>query len=74
MSKTIKAKFKCTEVRTPTETSEQVKFGVVTTGSKENETFSKFTPSGSLDLTITNEELLGHFKVDKEYFVNIVEA
>ena len=37
---------------------------------KENKEWSKYTPSGNIQMTITNKNVLDFFQVDQEYFVN----
>ena len=51
---TVRAKFKCIEL-TQTENGEKIKLIPVTSGSKENESFFKWTPYGSIEIgTITS--------------------
>jgi len=44
------------------------------TGSEENKTFSKYTPSGKIALTITNEQAYDFFKIGKEYYIDFTKA
>ena len=39
-----------------------------------NEEWSKWTPSGRFEMTITNPAALDQFVVGEEYFVDIVKA
>lgn len=39
-------------------------------GTDENNTFAKWTPSGSLQLNITNTELIGTFKTGTEFYID----
>jgi hypothetical protein len=39
-----------------------------------NETWSKWTPSGKLEMTITNPEAVAQFEVGKDYFVDFTLA
>lgn len=74
MSKKIKAKFKCHVVH-DFGSQKKVDFTVVTSGSEENKSFSKWTPSGDLSLTVTDETLaFDHFVPGKEYLLEITEA
>ena len=41
---------------------------------EENKTWSKFTPSGSLSMTVTNPDVFGKFVPGKEYLLNFSEA
>jgi hypothetical protein len=43
------------------------KFSAVTSGSDENKTFWKWTPSGGIELSSIRDEL---FEVGKEYYVD----
>lgn len=39
-------------------------------GSDENNTYAKFSPSGSFQLTVANPALIGKFAVGEEYYVD----
>jgi len=70
----IKAKFKCDHVDLKDE-NEYITLNVVTDdGGECNRQWSKFTPSGSLDLVISNEKAHGKFEVGKCYYVYIEET
>ena len=43
-------------------------------GSDENNTYAKFTPAGSLLLTVVNPALLGMFEVGEEYYLDFTKA
>lgn len=43
-------------------------------GSDENNTYAKFSPSGSLQLTVVNPVLLGKFSVGEEYYLDFTKA
>ena len=76
MSTTVRAKFKCEYVEKYQSGDTQqvtVRFGAVTRDG-ENKDWSKWTPSGSLSMTISNQNLIDHFVVGKEYFLDITEA
>jgi hypothetical protein len=47
-----------------------VKMNPVTSGSKENESFYKWTPSGSLELGTINAEAAEQFKPGKEFYLD----
>lgn len=70
----VRAKFRCNTVQQFEGGQEKVDFMPVTTGSEENKTWSKYTPSGSLSMTITAEGAVGQFKPGKEYYLDIVPA
>lgn len=43
-------------------------------GLDENNTFSKFTPSGLIELTITNPALLGQINEGDQFYVDFTKA
>jgi hypothetical protein len=43
-------------------------------GSDENNTYAKFSPSGSLTLTVANPTLFDKFKPGEEYYVDFTKA
>lgn len=49
-----------------------VRFTAVTAGKPDCETWSKYTPSGELKMTITNPVAMQHLQVGKDYFLDIV--
>lgn len=40
----------------------------------ENESWSKYTPSGNIEINITNPEAYNQFTVGKSYYINFTEA
>lgn len=69
---TTRCKFKCERVELHTGGAKSAIFIPVSSGSKENESFWKYTPSGSLSLTWLNPNV--DFMPDKEYYLDISEA
>lgn len=69
----IKVKFECGSVR-KTVYGENVECTPVLSGSEENKSFSAATPSGKLELMITNPEAYGSFVPGRSYYVTIDEA
>ena len=67
----VRAKFKvASKTLTATITGEiltQIKMAAVTSGSKENESFFRYTPSGFLDLGVVPESISEQFEIGKEY-------
>ncbi len=51
-----------------------VKLSPVIGGSEENKSFSIYTPSGSIELHITNPVALGFFEPAGEYYVEFKKA
>jgi hypothetical protein len=43
-------------------------------GSDENNTFANWTPSASLQMTVTNPELLGRFRLGDTFYVDFTPA
>jgi len=43
-------------------------------GSDENNSFAKWTPSATLQLTVTNPALIGTLDIGTEYYVDFTEA
>jgi hypothetical protein len=41
-------------------------------GNNEDNTFAKYTPSGLLHLSVTNESAIGFFVVGQKYYLDIV--
>ena len=73
MANRIRAKMKVDEVvKRPV--SETIKLGAVTSDSEENKSFSKYTPSASLEINITNEAAFGFFEAGKEYYLDFTSA
>lgn len=69
----IRAKFKCSTIEV-FEGGETVKLNAVSDKEGTNATWSKWTPSGSLTMTINNPDALGRFTPGKEYFLDFTEA
>ena len=71
----VKAKFICASVMV-TKDYDAVTFSAVysTDPKSPNYTWSKYTPSGELRMTITNEAVRGVFKPGSEYLLSFEEA
>ena len=54
--------------------SETLTLYPVTGGSDENKSFSNSTPSGKIEIQITNPELFGKFKTGESYYVDFTKA
>ncbi len=67
-----RAKFLCTDVKDNGSDGKAVSFLPVTSGSEENESFFRFTPSGSIQLNVVNPEV--NFEQGKEYYVDFIPA
>lgn len=74
---TVRAKFRCDIVAYEGQGDgryQRVGFQAVTADAEENKTWSKWTPSGSLVMTISNPAAFDSFEVGQEYFIDIVPA
>jgi hypothetical protein len=70
----VRAKFIVESVTNNRHGSGSVKLSPVVSGSKENETFWQYTPSGLIELQTTNLDALNQFEVGKEYYVDFTKA
>jgi len=77
---TMRAKMKISQV-TLTEYGEQLTFNAVcktgsypVDGSDEDNTYAKFSPSASLQITIANPDLYGKFKPGQTFYVDFTPA
>ncbi|CAH5903224.1 hypothetical protein AI2903V1_3348 [Klebsiella pneumoniae] len=67
---TVRAKFSCISIHKSLDNhSAVVNLSAVTTSSTEN-----YTPSGQLQMLISNLAVLGQFEQGKEYFIDISPA
>lgn len=64
----FKAKVEVESI-TSTKYSDQIIMRPVTNGTPEDNTYCKATPAGQIDLTITNENLIGKIKAGDKYYV-----
>jgi hypothetical protein len=69
----VRTKFLCIKVEDqPIHEMKNVSFMAVVEGSEENKSFSKYTPSGNLNLDISYEtQASNFFEEGKEYFLDI---
>lgn len=76
----MRAKLKLSLVTATEHGTEQLQFRAVCAdnypadGSDENNTYAKFTPSASLEMTVTNPSLLGTFKPGQVFYVDFTPA
>lgn len=72
---TIRAKFQCHYIHKSDDgLSRTVNLNAVTTGSPENEEWSKYTPGGQISIHISNPAAFNKFEQGKEYYVAFTEA
>jgi hypothetical protein len=79
MSGKVRAKFYVQEIKhvhspSPDTVCAVVKLAAVYGDGKGNETWSKYTPQGSLEMTITNPAAIEAFELGKSYFLDITPA
>ncbi|HCI6153410.1 TPA: hypothetical protein NPN91_004243 [Klebsiella variicola subsp. variicola] len=60
--------------KSPDNTSAIVNLSAIMTGSADNETWSKYNPSGQLQRVISNPAAFEQFEQGKEYFIDIMLA
>lgn len=72
----VRAKFVCTNVNdSPEYQQKMVALMPVTTESEENKSFSKYTPAGNVQLSISYEtEASNFFEEGKEYYLDFTKA
>lgn len=66
----VQAKFTVMSVKKYTGDNVEVELHPVTGGSKENESFWKYTPSGNITLLIQNTEASKQFKPGMDFYVD----
>lgn len=76
---TVRAKMNCVEVKhfatgSPDGTYAQVTMMPVYNDGPENETWSKYTPSGRVEMCITNPDAVNSFEQGKRYYVDFSPA
>ena len=73
MSK-MRAKFCVRNVTQNEGGSESLRFTAVTGGNPEDNTYSKYTPSATCEMQVTNPALLGQFKPGQTFYVDFTPA
>ena len=71
---TIRAKFKVTNIADNGEGMKTVSLSPVCSGSPENESIFKWTPSGSISMGTINAEAAKDFEIGKEFYVDFTAA
>lgn len=70
----IRAKFKVNSIKLQSGDAYSVELFPVTSGSEENQSFYKWTPSGRIELLTINADAAAQFEVDGEYYVEFTKA
>ncbi len=81
MIKTMRAKMQVGDVTIRGDCLETIKMAAVTgtaafgpNGESEDNTFARWTPAGSLELTITNPDLIGTFRPGQKFYLDFTPA
>ena len=69
-----RAKFKVISVTESEGGNKSVKLQPVTGGSKENESFFKWTPYGEINMGTINQEAAAQFKPGQQFYVDFTPA
>lgn len=69
----MRCKFKLTS-KTQLEEGYQLNFIVVYANSPDNEKYFKYTPSGTINISLINEDTANKFTPGKEYYLDFIEA
>lgn len=75
----VRAKFFCTEKKhihttSPNDVLCQITFQAVYGDGKGNEQWSKYTPSGKLEMSVTNPAAIDKFELGKSYYLDFTPA
>lgn len=70
---TVRAKFRCNEVKL-SEHGAEVTLRPVVGNSDENARFYKATPGGQIQLSTINEQAAAQFKPGRDYYVDFTPA
>lgn len=76
----MRAKMKIGRIEKHSETHETLHFSAVAAsqypadGSDENNTYAKFSPQGTLSLTVANPALIGKFEEGESYYLDFTKA
>ena len=71
---TVRAKFTVYRIAQVSADGYEIVLVPVTSGSKENEEFYKYTPSGEIKLMTVNVEAAKQFEYGKPYYIDFTKA
>lgn len=77
---TMRAKFQVNSVKQILGGAEELSLGAVCSkgfgpnGESEDNTYARYTPQGSLTLTVNNPDLVGAFKPGQKFYLDFTEA
>lgn len=69
-----RCKFRCESVKPAegyTEPAENIQLWATYSDSPEDNTYSLYTPTGQLNFTVTNPNIIGKFELGKSYYIDI---
>lgn len=69
----VKAKVRCTSIK-HTENFSTVELVPVYGSGEENKTWSKYTPSGKIELCITNPDAVAYLELGSEFYLTFEKA
>lgn len=76
----MRAKFVLTKSEKQSETLETLEFHAVTSkpfdtdGKSEDNDFARWTPAGRIEMTVTNANIIGSFKLGQSFYVDFSEV
>lgn len=70
----VRLKVVCVEVAKFPDAVAKVRFTAVTSGSEENKSFFKYTPSANLEFNTINVSAASEFEPGKSYYVTLEQA
>lgn len=76
----VRAKFRCQSIQhiltnTPGDTAANLMFQpVYDNGDGTNKDWSKYTPNGKLEMTVTNPDAIAKFELGKAYYLDFTPA
>lgn len=70
----VRAKFFVESVKPYNDEATTVRLRAVTSGSEENKSFWKYTPSGEIQMTISNPAAVAQFVEGQEYYIDFTPS
>lgn len=70
----VRAKFYVESINPYNDEATTVLLRAVTSGSEENKTFWKWTPAGTIQMTISNPAAIAQFEEGQEYYIDFTMA
>jgi len=71
---TVRAKMRCSKVKEVHSELFELQLVAVADSSGENASWSKYTPSGEINLNVTNVDAVKQFEVGKSYYIDFTPA